>query len=152
MIDFPQGEAVPANDPTLKKHVISAKVKVAKASWWQGFRGGRSEFKAVVLIPRDSDATNMFFSAWLPDVVEEHSEVVLQIGRPVYGPCRVAVLRRGKYHDRPHLFVMSKGVEEILENQDGVVLDNLVVMPANKDEFGDGAADSAKDIQKFSWD
>lgn len=148
---YPQNEAVPGNDPTLRKYAFKAKVKTKRKSWKQGFFGGQTEFNAVLLIPQESDMTTLFYAAWLPETSDEHSEVILEMGHPIYGTCRGAVMRRSKNFDKPHIFVMSKGVEEILQGKDGLVIENITALPADQDEMGDGAVDSSKDITKFRW-
>lgn len=146
-------EAVPGNDPTMRKYVIRCRVKVVKTAGKQGLLSGQTEFNAVLLLPQEGDTTTRFYTAWLPDEAEKHFELVLEMGHPVYGICRAAILRKGKFCERPHIFVMSKGVEDILEKKDGLIIDNITVLPASdEEEFGDQALQSDKDIEVFKYE
>lgn len=147
---YPQSEATASNDPTMREYVIRAKVKVVKQSWFQGLLGGKTEFKAALLIPEEGDSTTMFYSAWLPDAANEHFEIVMEFGHPVYGTCRAAVLRQGKFYQKPHIFIMSKGVEEILVKKDGMRIENIKILPAAFDDRADSAIDTNVEIAKFS--
>lgn len=145
-------EQTPYNDPCMREYVLRVKVKIVRANAQQGMKGGLSEFNAAILIPLEGDQTNRFYSAWLPDDSSEHTETVLSFGHPVYGTCRVAVLRSGKFYSSPHLFVMSKGVEDALSKCDGLILEGIKVLSAADDVAADAAVETDVEIDKYKWD
>lgn len=144
-------EQHPLNDPTMKDYKIRVKVNVVRSYLQQGFSEGKSEFNAVCLLPMEADTTIKFYMAWLPDDAKEHFEIVMEMGHPVYGTCRGAVLRAGKFMQRPHIFIMSKGVEDILSKKHGEILD-IRVLPCSMDAESDSAPDSDNDITPIKFD
>jgi len=151
MNEYQSGEATAGNDTTMLTYVIRAKTKVIKASWLQGLKGGRTEYKAVLLIPIEGDTTTMFYRAWLPVVSDEYFEIVMEMGHPVYGTCRGAILRRGKYYSKPHILIMTKGVEEILAKKDGLRIENIKILPSSQDDRSDEAVDSDMAVERFDY-
>lgn len=135
-----------ANDPTMRKYGLVCKIQTVRAYGQQGVKSGQTEFEAVILIPTQSDATTRFFSAWLPDSSEDRSEIVFELGFPVYGSCRGAVLRQSRFHNAPHIFIMSVGVEEILKHKNNEKIE-ITVLPATDDAIGDQAPDTEADIK-----
>lgn len=140
-----------ANDPTQSEYGLRCKVKAVRTYGKQGELGGNTEFTAIVFEPIDSDSTRLFFGAWLPDEVTKHTEVVIEFGYPIYGHARAAVLRKGKFFDRPHLLLMSVGLEEILKNYDSNFIE-FKTLPASQDEKADKARDDINSVVgKFKW-
>lgn len=129
--------------------------------------------KMVLLIPRfDSGEYAGFANAWLPDFIDhitakekglnldEHgNEIVMRIGHPINGPCRGFVRRANKDCPKPHIFVMSTGVEEMLkENFDKKLFKifnirkntelRVTVLPEGMDEIADRAATTERNVRK----
>lgn len=106
----------------------------------------------VYLIPEKNDQAGMFFRAWLPEVREEYHEVIAEIPNPVDSPCRLSVHRGPDGVNETHyLFVMSKGVEEIILERklDGKMI-NIIVLPESSDEAHDQVRDSGGDFDLIS--
>lgn len=93
----------------------------------------------------------MCMRAWLPETRKEHSEVGMFLKGPIYSPCRGAIMRANEFCDRPHIVVMSKGVEEeILKLMNSSLLTTKsrikCTIYSQKDEnMSDGAKDSSGD-------
>lgn len=135
------------NDPTYKKYHLSCKTKFHFKTVTEDIgRGVISSYarKLVLLVPQESDQRSRFLSAWCPDTKEEFYEVAAEVGAPVHGPVRLSVHRGyDDKLDRPYLFVMSKGVEEILlDFPEGRTLE-VTILPANMDGEADYALDSS---------
>lgn len=140
-----------ANDPTQSEYGLRCKVKSIRTYGQQGEKGGRTEFIAIVFEPIDSDATRRFFGAWLPLEITSHTEVVIEFGYPIYGHARTAVLRKGKFYDRPHLLLMTVGLEEILKNYDNKFIE-FKALPASQDDKADNVRDDINSVVgKFKW-
>jgi hypothetical protein len=78
--------------------------------------------KLVFLVPEDSDERTRFFIAWLPDTLDSFQELGIEMGHPVFSAFRAALYRKSTFHPElpdNHIFVMSKGAEEILKRLDG---------------------------------
>ncbi len=140
MADFIPPEA--ASDPTYKKFNLKCKVKFIKKSISEDIgKGRRANYDRVmaILIPQESDECYRFYAAWVPDTVEQHFELTGVIGHPVHSPCRFSVHRgHDGRSDRPYLFVMTKGVEDLIVRykKEGDEM-NVVTMPANEDSEAD---------------
>lgn len=102
--------------------------------------------RVVLLVPEDNDQRSMFLATWLPDTAEQHYELVGFVKSPIDSPARLSVHRRNQRHDNHHLFMMSKGVEEIiLENRlEGKFLD-VTILPASMDEAADDMKDTGNE-------
>ena len=109
----------PSIDPMERIYHLTTKIKVIETYGKQGQKDTGSSFKIAVLIPEQNDETTRFFAAWLPDTETEHFECLGKLGYPVYGSGRFAVCRGNKNYHEPHLFVMSKGIEDIFIKKDG---------------------------------
>ena len=110
----------PAIDPREREYNLSGKIRVVKKYAKQGFFSKREEAKAVCIELSQSDETTKFFAAWLPEDEKHTSEVLAEMGHPIYGSCRMAVLRESSLYPKgPHLFIMHKWAEEILLKKDG---------------------------------
>lgn len=96
--------------------------------------------KLVFLVPQASTQRDLFFSTWLMDTIEQPSEVVCVCGHPVYSTFRAALWRRTQFVGEIHLFVMSKGTEEILKELDGQFI-TIEVLGQQEDTLADNQRD-----------
>lgn len=97
----------------------------------------QTEADLIFLVPDDSSEADRFLAAWLPDTDDETFEILLQMPRPVYGMCRVAIRRASQWMPRPHLQVMSLGAETRLlsylsENKEARI--EVVSQPSEAEE------------------
>lgn len=128
------------NDKTLRRYRFPCRVDVKRRSVKQGTKGGISEFNQVYLIPDVSHSGAVdFLNAWLLDEVEKTKD-----GKPKYvellinvenefGSFRVGLCRDNEYYyEAIHLVVMSKFLEEKLENSKGKLL-NIVALESVED-------------------
>lgn len=123
----------PNFNPLERQYNLRARVKVVRGKTQQGIKGGETEFQAVILLLQDCDETTKFFGAWLPDDEDHRVECLAIMGRPVYGGCRMSVLRASKhYPEGPHLFVMTKAVEDALIHREDQLIE-FKVEPSLKD-------------------
>lgn len=142
----------PAINPTERVYNLRAKVHVVRHFAKQGLDERQHETKSVVLVPCDNDETTRFYMAWLPDDKKNKPEVLCQMGRPVYGACRMAVMRDSELFPKgPHLFVMSVGVEEILLNKEGEIIEFSTEPGSNdsKDSHAVDFVDTNRSIDKI---
>lgn len=109
----------PRIDPMERTYHLTTKVKVVTMTGKQGEKDTGGSFKVVVLVPEQNDETTRFFAAWLADTEKDSFECLGTMGYPIYGSMRLSVCRGNKTCHEAHLFVMSKGVEDILVNKDG---------------------------------
>ena len=130
------------NAPTNQKYTLKCFIKIMDVSYddVQSKKTERVTEKMVFLLPSESTECDLFYDAWLPDTDIDYSEIGCQAGHPVYGVFRAAVKRRSKDCERPHIFVMTKSVEDILLKMDGkeIVID---VLPESEDEKMDRQRD-----------
>lgn len=111
-------------------------------------KGQAYERKLALLIPQESDARTQFLTAWLPEVEGEYYELSGYIGHPVDSPCRFSIHRRDQKSPEQHyLFVMSKGVEDVLCKCKPGQLLNVTAFSATKEDEADYAVDSNLDIE-----
>lgn len=107
-------------EPTQRKYHLTCKVTAKKMSFEDYQSKGRfqNENWFVFLEPVENDERNRFFAAWIPDVANEHHEVVLEIGHPIHMPGRAAVFRSSVRFPKPHLQLMTYGLtQEIIEKK-----------------------------------
>jgi hypothetical protein len=83
--------------------------------------------KLVFLMPEQSTQRDLFYSAWLPDTDATPQEVGCEMGHPVFSTFRAALWRRSQFVGDIHLFVMSKGAEELLKPLEGRRLEVTVL-------------------------
>ena len=94
----------------------------------------------VFLTIEPSTQRDLFYSVWLPDTVETPTELVCQAGHPVYSTFRCALWRRSQFVGDIHLFVMSKGTEEVLkEMTDKYIV--IEVLGEQEDQLADTQRD-----------
>lgn len=96
----------------------------------------------VFLCPEESDERTRFYMAWLPDF-ESYQEIGCEMGHPVYSTFRAALYRKSTFHtDLPdnHIFVMSKGAEEILKRLDGQIV-TVEILGEQEEVLLDGQID-----------
>lgn len=137
-----------ANDPTFKKYFLNCKVKFFKKTITEDIGHGRItnyERNMVLLIPQESDECHRFYHAWVPSVVTQHYELAGIIGSPINSPARFSVhMGHDERCDRPYLYLMSKGVEDIIAGMitEGRVL-RVTTLPANEEDEADNAQDAS---------
>lgn len=98
----------------------------------------------VILIPHESDERTYFFKAWLPETREEYFELAGQLASPINSNVRLSIhLGMNDFNTGPYLFVMSKGVEELMieHKLEGKTF-NLKIFPDNLEDQADFATDS----------
>ena len=139
----------PQKSPEDYEYNIKCRVLIVNKTWREESDDFRQhEAKVALLVPELGAAqATAFLNAWLPPQLDEaekgprHYEIVMEIGHPVYGPCRGAVMRSSEYCDKPHIFVMSTGAEEVfkaLDYKDRESI-NVTVLAQDKDEVADTA-------------
>ncbi len=121
-----------ANDPTYKKYVLTCTTR-----FYEKVVEGK-ERKMVLLVPEENDEMHRFLNAWCPTTQGEKHELAAYIGAPAHTPARCAVfMGHDEKCERPYLFVMSKGVEDILvKYKEGLRL-IVTTLPANEDSEAD---------------
>jgi hypothetical protein len=98
--------------------------------------------RLVFLCPEEGDQRTLFYKAWLPDI-DGHQEIGCEMGHPVYSAFRAALYRKSSFHEElpdNHIFVMSKGAEEILKRLDGQIV-NVEVLGEQEEALLDGMLD-----------
>lgn len=105
----------------------------------------RYERKLVILVPEQNTECMRFFRAWLPETsdLNDYYEIAAELGGPINSPCRLSVHRGPHpYSDKHFLFVMTKGVEELLLKLPESRRFHLKVLPQGEDVATDFAKDS----------
>lgn len=104
------------------------------------------ERSMVILVPDITTECMKFFRAWLPETASptDYYEVAAEIGSPVFSPCRLSVHRAPHpYSQEKHfLFVMTKGVEELLLRLPESRRFTIKILPQNEESAADFAKDS----------
>lgn len=142
--------------PTNRRFNLRTRVKLFKKNVVEdiGKEVQRYERKMVFLIPDQSDEMVRFMMAWLPDTMDEYSEVVGIMGHPVNSPCRLA-LKRGPdaQCERHYLTVMNVGVEEVIwrNMRDGQSIP-VEILGAHEDSEADYARESDGSYKKSEWE
>lgn len=141
----------PRINPLERTYNLTAKVKVIRKTGKQGVKDTGSEFKIVVLVLEQNDETTRFYSAWLADTENENFECLATMGHPIYGSMRLAVCRGNANYPEPHLFVMSKGIEDVLVHKEGERVSFEVERGTNDamDYHASDDSDTDVSIQKF---
>lgn len=138
---------VPHNDLTQKEYNLKCLVLVKHMSAQQGLTPGAAEFNAVILVPEINDEAIRFLNAWCPEVENEHFEFAAFLKAPINLPTRLSIhLPDRLYSKSPYLFVMSKGIEEILVNLNGRII-NIQTLKASADSEADETAEPGSEIQ-----
>lgn len=106
------------------------------------------ERKLCLLVPQEADERTRFLMAWLPEVQSEYYELGAFISYPVDSPCRLSIHRApDEKHDRHYLFVMTKGVEDVLVRLKEDTIIRIKTLPASADSEIDHARDTDLDIE-----
>ena len=132
-------------EPTNRKYVLNCLV-VIKRKGYTDYKGRKLEDDLAYLVPQEGDQRDRFIMAWLPESDEDSIECVGMIASPVDSSCRFKVKRANSGIDKPHLFVMSKGCEDILKLMEGKKI-SVTVLPESEEAQGDEAIDTDQDIQ-----
>ena len=134
-------------DLTQKRYNLVCKVKFFRKAVTEEVNGKvlSVERKMALLVPEESTQRTLFLNAWLPETQGEYFELAGMIAAPVDSPCRFAIMRGpDEKSERHYLFVMSKGVEDILVKyaKEGQSL-NVMTFKASEDGETDFAADES---------
>lgn len=124
-----------------QRYILSCKVLVKECSYEDEQSKGTVLVteKLVFLIPQQSTQQTLFYNTWLPDY-EEYQEIGIEMGYPLYSSFRAALYRQGQFHSSPHIFVMSKGAEEMLKQLDGQLV-NVEILGEQEEALLDGMLD-----------
>ena len=142
------------SDPTYKKYYLNCKIKFFKKTVRETLPSGQTKSydrKLVLLVPQESDETIRFYNAWVPQTQKEHFELAVVMGSLINSFARVSVhLGHDEKCDRPYLFMMTYGVEEIIHKfgKEGQIL-QVTTLPANEDAEADNAPDSNHNFNPF---
>jgi len=133
------------------RYFIRCKVLIRNCSYMDEQSKGNQlvSEELVFLVPQESDERTRFFKAWLPDF-EEYQEIGCEMGHPLYSAFRAALYRKSTFHnDIPdnHIFVMSKGAEEILKKLDEQIV-NVEILGEQEETLLDGMLDHELNYNK----
>jgi len=133
-------------EPTEQEYVLKCKV-IEKVKHVKD-HDRQYERRLIYLIPERNDQAMAFFRAWLPDTRGEYFELVADIPNPIASPCRLSVHRGpDEVSENHYLFVMSKGVEEIIQERKLVGKTLIIkILPESSDEVVDQVRDSGGDF------
>lgn len=138
-----------SDDLTERTYHLRCKTKFFKKSVHENIRGIDKHYERtmVLLVPQESDERTKFLTAWLPETEGEYYEVSAFISMPVDSPARLSVHRRDQKCTTHYLFVMSKGVEDILlKFKEGTTI-NVQINPASQDAEADFAKDAEHNFE-----
>lgn len=128
-------------DGTFKKYHLKCKIKFFLKDVKEDIGKGITQSykrKLVLLVPDFNDEFSRFASAWLPDNPKTHFELAAQIGAPAHLPARCSVhFGHDEKFDKPYLFMMSKGVEDILVKYAEGTTIQVTTLPADQDSEAD---------------
>lgn len=130
-----------SEDLTEREYHLRCKTKFFRKTVKETLRGIEKSYERtmVLLIPQESDERTKFLMAWLPEAEGQYYEITAFVSRPVDSPARLSVHRRDEKAEQHYLFVMSKGVEDILlKFKEGSIVE-LTVNPASMDSEADFA-------------
>lgn len=106
--------------------------------------------KLVFLIPEYNDQATRFFNAWMPETLEGYQEIGCEMGHPLYSAFRAALYRVSTFNSslrENHIFVMSKGAEEILKRLDNQMV-NVEILGEQEEALLDGMIDHELTLNK----
>ena len=133
-------------EPTDRKYIMNCRLRFYRKTVVdnQGVHGLiQTERNLVMLVPDESDQRTQFLSAWLPDTQEEYFELAGYISMPIDSPCRFSIHRGpDAQSERHYLFVMSKGVSDILERFTEGRVFSVTILPESEEDQADYAKDS----------
>lgn len=107
----------------------------------------------ILLVPETTTESTCFMTAWLPDEADvkttewgekliAHSEIGMKAGHPIGGFVRGALYRASNLYPSPHIFVMSKRAEDILQNYVGKKIHVTVLGEKEFDEAYEAKAET----------
>jgi len=137
-------------EPEQKIYVLKCKVKFVRKNVKDGPR--QYERTLAILVPQESDERTKFFTAWLPELKSEHFELAGIISAPIDSACRFSIHRGPDEKSEAHyLFVMSKGVEDVLieAEMEGKTV-YVEILPEGSDEEADNALEAGGDYDLIS--
>ena len=136
-----------------RRYNLRCKVLVKDCSYEDEQSTGNTQTteKLVFLIPEDNEQRTLFYMTWLPDMADECQELGASMGHPMYSTFRLALWRATPFVREIHLFVMSKGAEEILKRLDNQVV-NVEILGQSEDDLLDGQTDYDLVLNKNKYD
>jgi hypothetical protein len=140
---------VDKTDPQKREYHLKCEVKYVKGS--TEVKGKKIDRTMVVLIPKESDQRTYFLSAWLPDVKEQHYELVGYIPNPIDSNFRCSIHRGPDvYSENHYLFIMTKGVEEdfIEKHLEGQSV-NVRIFGEDNEESADSVRESDGNFEVY---
>ena len=149
--------SIDCHDPREKacdiRYILTCKVEVKDCSYEDEQSKGTVivNEKLVFLIPQDNDQRSRFYHAWLPDSESECQELSATMGHPIFSAFRVALWRTNHFMQKIHLFVMSKGAEEMLKKLNGKNV-TVEILGQNEDHLADGQLDYDISLNKNKYD
>jgi hypothetical protein len=148
---------IEAYDPKQKacerRYNLKCKVIAKDCSYEDEQSTGNSQVteKLVFLLPQDNQERTLFYNAWLPEDAESHVELGVTMGHPLYSTFRSALWRATPFVREIHLFVMTKGAEEILKKLDGQLVD-VEILGEQEDYLLDGQVDYELTLNKNKYE
>lgn len=136
-----------------RRYNLSCKVIVKDCTYEDEQSKGNSQVteKLVFLLPQDNTERTLFYNAWLPEMVDEHQELGAVIGHPLYSSLRVALWRSTSFVNEIHLFVMSKGAEEVLKTMNEKII-QVEILGQGEDQLLDGQKDFELTLNKNKYE
>ena len=128
--------------PTEQHYHLKCKVIVKMVTYMDEQSKGTTQVseELVFLIPQESDERTKFLMAWLPDTDDQHQEIGVELGAPLFAVARAALWRRTEHVNEYHLFMMTKSAEEFLKPLKNRVID-VEVLSEKEDHVLDGQRD-----------
>ncbi|MEO5348863.1 MAG: hypothetical protein H7836_04380 [Magnetococcus sp. YQC-3] len=114
-------ELAPHLKPEEMRYHLKAKVIAKDVTYQDEQSTGTTNVteKLVFLLIEPGTQRDLFYACWLPDTNDTPSEIVCMSGHPLNTSFRAALWRRSQFVGDTHLFVMSKGAEEVLKEMNG---------------------------------
>jgi len=122
---------------------------------------GNETADVILLIPEITTESSCFYTAWLPDEADvrvtewgdkliAHSEIGMRAGYPIGGLIRGALYRANSLYPSPHIFIMSKKAEDLLQNHVGKKIRITVLGEQEFDEAYEAKAETKSPYSEMS--
>lgn len=133
-----------------RRYMLRCKVLVKNCSYEDEQSTGTTivSEELVFLLPQVSTERDKFYIAWMPSE-EAYQELGVEAAHPLFSTFRVSLFPRSNNLNEPHLFVQSKGAEEILKRLDGQMV-MVEVLGEDEDSLLDGQLDHDLTLNKNS--
>lgn len=143
--------------PTNERYNLRCRVEVKNMKFRDTQSFGKewnSEADVVLLVPDSGIETDLFYSAWLPDMEgkDNFSEIGFLMGWPVNGFTRAALYRANSLFPHPHIYVMTKRTEDLLKQKRGEFIDIRVLKESEMEEYADGHAETNSPYEGLEGD